>query len=221
MILTMMIQKHKIIGFAVILFLGMMLSACGEAPTVEPVSIEFTFPNEDVDFYTGLVNEFQKKHPNTTIHLNPVTGAGFRAIQPGDSDAFAVNTGRMKEYLDQGGLLALDPFIQTDRSFASNDYYHGTLDLLEVNGQTWAVPLGVDMFVLFYNKDRFEQAGLEDPQEGWTWDDFLNAAILLNKPDDPDHPVYGYTTTPGFSDTLAFVYAHGGHPNHFYGSGCH
>ena len=210
MILTMMIQNHKIIGFTVIILLGMMLGACGEATTVEPVSIEFSFPDEDVDFYAGLVGEFQKKHPSTTIQLNPLSGAGFRAIQPGDSDALAVNTNQMKEVLDQGGLLALDPFIQTDRAFASSDYYQGTLDLLEVNGQTWAVPLGVDMFVLYYNKDRFEQAGLEAPQDGWTWDDFLNAAISLNNPDDPDHPVYGYTTTPGYTDTFAFIYAHGG-----------
>ena len=206
----MMIQKHKIVGIVISVILGMILAACGKAPTVEPVRIEFSFPDEDVDFYTRLADEFHKKHPHTTVLLNPALAPGFWAVQPASSDAFAIGTDRLKTYLDRGGLLALDPFIQTDRSFSSSDYYHGMLDLLQVDDQTWAVPLGVDMFVLFYNKDVFEQAGIELPHAGWTWDDFLNAAISLTNPDNPDHPVYGYTTTPGYSDTFAFIYAHGG-----------
>jgi len=205
-----MIQKSKLIRFALMGALGLIMSTCGKTPAIEPVVIEFCFQDDDEELYIKLAGEYEKHHANTKINLIPVSGGGFQAIQPGDSDAFAVSTNRMKNFYDQGGLLALDPFIQTDNSFSDQDYYAGTLDMLEINGQTWAVPLGVDMFVLYFNKDRFEQVGLEHPNDDWTWDDFLNAAILLNNPDDPDHPVYGYTTTPGFSDTLAFVYAHGG-----------
>jgi len=42
----------------------------------------------------------------------------------------------------------------------------------------WAIPAGVDMLVMFYNQDLFDQYDVPYPEVGWTWGDFLDTALL-------------------------------------------
>ncbi len=53
----------------------------------------------------------------------------------------------------------------------------GGLEHYEVeDGGTYAVPYRQDSWVLFYNQDLFEQAGVAVPDGSWTWDDYAQAA---------------------------------------------
>jgi len=83
------------------------------------------------------------------------------------------------------------------------------LDLLTFNDETWALPVGMDLLVMYYNKGLFDEAGLPYPQPGWTWDEFLDAAEAITKPDDVPTPTYGYSTIDGYLDTLVFIGVHG------------
>lgn len=49
----------------------------------------------------------------------------------------------------------------------------------EVDGKTWAIPYRQDGWVLYYNKDLFEKAGVATPDGSWTWDDYANKAKEL------------------------------------------
>ncbi len=53
------------------------------------------------------------------------------------------------------------------------------LDSFTVDGTTLAVPYRQDAWVLFYNKDLFAAAGVEEPDGTWTWDDYEQAAADL------------------------------------------
>jgi multiple sugar transport system substrate-binding protein len=50
------------------------------------------------------------------------------------------------------------------------------LDSYEIDGKTWAVPYRQDSWLLYYNKDLFDAAGVEHPDGSWTWDDYAEAA---------------------------------------------
>lgn len=50
-------------------------------------------------------------------------------------------------------------------------------------GEIISLPLGADAVVLFYNKDHFDEAGLEYPTADWTQDDLLTAATALTTAD--------------------------------------
>jgi ABC-type glycerol-3-phosphate transport system substrate-binding protein len=62
------------------------------------------------------------------------------------------------------------------------------------------------MTVMYYNRDLFDRYGVAYPQIGWTWDDFLNAALALR---DPDADVFGYVG-PEPEQAAHFIYQHGG-----------
>ena len=69
----------------------------------------------------------------------------------------------------------------------------------------WALPVGVNLSVMYYTQDLFDQCGVACPEMGWTWDDMLDAALRVR---DPDEDVYGLVAFPHFS--IPFVYQHGG-----------
>ncbi|MDR0417178.1 MAG: extracellular solute-binding protein, partial [Propionibacteriaceae bacterium] len=48
-----------------------------------------------------------------------------------------------------------------------------------VDGVNYAVPYRQDSWVLFYNKDLFDEAGVAQPDGTWTWDDYAAAAEEL------------------------------------------
>jgi multiple sugar transport system substrate-binding protein len=50
------------------------------------------------------------------------------------------------------------------------------VDSYEIDGKTWAVPYRQDSWLLYYNKDLFDAAGVEHPDGSWTWDDYAEAA---------------------------------------------
>lgn len=52
------------------------------------------------------------------------------------------------------------------------DFTEGSLDIMSYDGQLYGIPYDVAAMMVFYNKDRFAEAGVDEPQPGWTFDDF-------------------------------------------------
>jgi multiple sugar transport system substrate-binding protein len=190
-----------------------MLCSCAQAtPPAEPITIVFVHPEVDTEVYQTLAGEFAETHPSITVELRASTGTMWSALSIGETDVFVAAPYVLLQLLQQDQVLDLDPFIEQDRSFQASDFYPGTMDLLTFEGKTLAIPAGVDVLVMFYNKDLFDQHGVPYPDIGWTWDDFLSAGLAVT---DPEAGVYGYTpigTTnePAYADAALFVYQHGG-----------
>jgi len=199
---------RRIWVYLVFALVSAIIGGCGLAasPTPDPVTISFSFPENDLEFYEPLVSIFNQDYSNITIELKPLPGNALNRLSPGDSDVFAGNVYFLRELQSESGILGLNSVIEKDKDFNMSDFLPGTVDFLALDGETWAVPLGADIDVMYFNKDLFDQHGLAYPQPGWDWDDFLTYALTLNDPDD----VYGYTTTPGHQDVFAFIYQHGG-----------
>ncbi len=191
---------------------GISLSGCGSAgmPTPEPVTITFTYPEIDNDFYEPLVPLFQEKHPSIIVKLNPLPNNALDDVDPGQTDVIAMGVYDLGVLQDQGGILGLNSVIEGDKTFEMSDYFPGTVDFLALDGETWAIPVGADLDVMYYNRDLFDQQDLSYPQYGWDWDDFLFYALAISDPNATPGKVYGYTTVPGYQDVLSFIYQHGG-----------
>jgi multiple sugar transport system substrate-binding protein len=91
-------------------------------------------------------------------------------------------------------------------------FYPGTVESFSGQGNTWAVPAGVNLEVMYYNQDLFDRYNVPYPENGWTWDDFLNAAVAVNH---PEERFFGYAISedaynPGYGDAWLFIYQHGG-----------
>jgi len=171
------------------------------------VTIAFAHPEVDTDHYEPLVRTFNENHPHITVEPHPRAWDAMGNLGADDADVFAVGTFALIELQQQGDILSLDPFTEQDASLDMADFYPGTVEIFTREGKTWAIPAGVDMNVMYYSQDLFDQYGVPYPGIGWTWDDFLERALAIR---DPDAKVFGYTTTPGYFDAALFIYQHGG-----------
>jgi multiple sugar transport system substrate-binding protein len=78
----------------------------------------------------------------------------------------------------KGALLDLEPVV-SDPQFDLKDFYPGLVDQCRYEGKLFSLPRYTSVYVLFYNKDLFDAAGLKYPDGNWTWDDYLAAAKKL------------------------------------------
>src|SRR5262249_54926608 len=115
--------------------------------------------------------------------------------------------------LDLTTVLNLDPYMDADPTFDRNDFVGNILTQVQRNNQTWAYPISIQPEVLRYNTTLFQQAGLNNPQAGWTADDFANALKLL-KPT-ADDPAPFESRDPGDTYLLMLIAAYGGLPIDF------
>jgi multiple sugar transport system substrate-binding protein len=66
--------------------------------------------------------------------------------------------------------------------------------------------------VVYYNEDLFEAAGISLPTDGWSWDDFIEAAQALTTDTDGDGAIdrYGVVVEPSMYRMVSFIWGSGG-----------
>jgi multiple sugar transport system substrate-binding protein len=191
------------------LLLIVPLSGCGGGamPTPEPVAIVFAHSGSDAEYYEALVQEFNERYPHITVEVRPRRSfQPFQQTNP-DADVFVGSSFNLNELREEGDVLSLEPFIEQDVAFDLSDFYPGTVEAFTSEGRVWAIPAGMDMLVMFYNQDLFDQYDVPYPEAGWTWGDFLDTALALR---DPEASVFGYAPTDRIYDAVSFIYQHGG-----------
>lgn len=202
-------MKHFLKVSALVIWLSLLLSACGPVgvrffSTPEPAKIVFAVPDDYSDYYTSKIAEFKKQNAQIEIELVD--------LDTSSSSTPDIAVLRWDQIFNRSGdtltkALDITPFLEQTKGFNRNDYYPGVLDPFTRDGKLKGLPTGVDPYVMFYNRDLFDQAGVAYPQAGWTWDDFKTTAMQLR---DPIDRTYGYATTMDYIDSLFFIYQHGG-----------
>jgi len=167
-------------------------------PTPMPVALRYACADPQNPRYPKLIEEFRQTHPHITIEVNQSYETADVMMAPilflGDA-------------IENGYVIALDPYMEGDTRFVPEAFLPGTLEMLRNNGRLWGLPAGADPLVLYYNKDLFDAAGVAYPQPGWTWNDFLGTAGAVT---DPVAGVYGYVPAGDGTEVVAFIYQHGG-----------
>jgi multiple sugar transport system substrate-binding protein len=78
--------------------------------------------------------------------------------------------------------------MQADASLDEGVYSERANQAFNYNGMQLGLPATFSTVMLFYNKDLFDQAGLDYPTADWTWEDAVEAGKKLN---DPANDVWG------------------------------
>jgi multiple sugar transport system substrate-binding protein len=144
--------------------------------------------------YRKLAEQFQAAHPDVVVEVKMIdlmggTTPDLPALAK-QSDCFEWYPG-FQDPKTREALLNLDPFLDAEPSFAANDFYPPVLKQFQWEGQLWGLPADVTPYMIQYNRDLFDAAGLAYPAADWTWDDFLATAVALNK-GEGDAKQYGF-----------------------------
>jgi len=116
--------------------------------------------------------------------------------------------------MDTSILLPIQPLLDTDPNLNADALLGDTLNQVSRDGQVLALPMTILPQILRYSPDDFVAAGLPEPVNGWTVNDFITALYSLQ-------PVIAEDVAPfkpagfGSSYLLMLIAAQGGLPLDF------
>ncbi|MBR6220166.1 MAG: sugar ABC transporter substrate-binding protein [Clostridia bacterium] len=181
---------------ALALVLAMILLLCSASFAVAEDAKTLTVVAWDAGTTPYLVAQkeaFEASHPGVTIEYVDVASQDYATktstmLSGGDtSDVFMV-----KEITDllnwqaAGYEEPLNSYIEASGYDMSG--FAGIESNYAVDGEQYALPFRSDFWVLYYNKDLFDAAGVDYPTNDMTWEQY---AELAKKMTDADKGIYG------------------------------
>ena len=166
------------------------------APSGDKINIEFwhcmgSSNGELIQEITNSFNESQDKIFVKAVHQGSYTDAGTNmqaALAAGEAPVLAqMEIGMLGIFADAEQLVDLQKFVDAE-GYDIGDFMPGLLDCSYYNGELVALPHSRSVPVLYYNKDRFKDAGLDENQPPVTWDDLRADAKVLTA-----DGTYGYS----------------------------
>ena len=143
-------------------------------------------------YLTAQKEAFEASHPGVKIEYIDVESGNEYGVKVGTmlsggdtSDVVMIKEiDQVINWQAQGFAAPLTDYI-ADYDFSG---FVGTEKNYAVDGVQYAIPFRSDFWVLFYNKDLFDAAGVEYPTNDMTWDEY---AELAKKMTDKDKEIYG------------------------------
>lgn len=147
-------------------------------------------------YYQPLIEEFEKQNPDLKIEMVDLGSSDYQTVlgtqlTGSGSDFDIVTIKDVPGYttlVNKGVLEPLDAFISADGVDLSA--YKGLTDQIQVDGKLYELPFRSDFWVLYYNKDVFDAAGISYPTNDMTFEAYDALARQLTV-DTPGQEVYG------------------------------
>jgi multiple sugar transport system substrate-binding protein len=140
---------------------------------------------QEVDYWEALVNEFERtsgiavdliRQPSSTDQRKQGLVISLEAEQP-DPDVFLMDIVWLQQFFQSGWLQPLDPFWRTD-GFLIAPFFKDVVDTVDrLAGHYYALPVFLDIGVLYYRKDLLKKYGYSGPPR--TWSDLLQQALEI------------------------------------------
>lgn len=96
-------------------------------------------------------------------------------------DVIALSNGDMQQYAARHALAPLDEFVPA--IFHAEDFEQNVLDLDQMNGKIFGVPIAVSIHALGYNQSALKRIGMAMPPDAWTYDDYAKYCAEIHKAD--------------------------------------
>lgn len=157
-----------------------------EAPVSEPVTITWwhiTTKDPGLTDWQKMADDYMAANPNVTIEITVLENEAFKTklttvMQSGDPpDIFqSWGGGTFNQQVDAGLLKDITADLEADSAWKGS-FAPGALGVYSYQGKNYGVPWDMGMVGFWYNKDLFEQAGIDAPPA--TWAEFLEDVQAL------------------------------------------
>lgn len=188
----------------------------------EEVEGEITFTawgsDEEIATDQEVLDAFQEEYPNVKVDFEVINDDYQTKVETmmlaGEApDVIYGHPKYFQKWANQDLLLDLTDYFNNNEQFQDDSVYATNIyEAFKYDDKMVATVNGADTFLLFYNQDLFDEAGVPYPTEDWTWDDFLDACekLTIDKDGDGETDQYAITNSKGWEQVSAYMAAFGG-----------
>lgn len=141
------------------------------------------------DAGNAIIEEFEKENPNIKVNVNYIPYDDYSSklntmISANETpDVFFVQEYLVNEWGNKGVGMDLAPLYEKD-NIKPEDLYIPTA-MFKTDDHLWGISPNMTTVTMYYNKELFKEAGVEppssDPEQAWTWEEYVDAAKKLTK----------------------------------------
>ena len=178
---------------AVVLAVAILGSVCAFAAGEDAEEVTITYANFNAsggneETLQKMYEAFHEEYPNITVEIETIASADYfttmqtRVAGGTAPDCYELNIENFAAYANNG---ALEEITGVDLGGLDET----ALGAFTVDGKQYGLPGNFSNVLLFYNKDLFDQAGVDYPTADWTQDDLQAAAEAIRALGDD---IFGY-----------------------------
>ena len=136
------------------------------------------------DLTTKVIQLFEEKHPGITIKPEYSGWDGYfdklttQVAGSNAPDIIQMDYAFLTDFARRGALLDLTPFAES-KELRTEDHDQSMITAGSIDNKLYAITLGVNAPGVIYDATVFQELGIEEPQESWTWKDFGDIATKI------------------------------------------
>jgi multiple sugar transport system substrate-binding protein len=161
-----------------------------------PVTLTMTaWDVSSTPYWQAVVDAYEAQNPNVHVELIDISSAEYQdkvnIMLSGGDETDIITVKDIPGYsamLTRNQIVPLEGYIEKDQIDLS--VYSGAAEELTFEGSIYALPFRSDIWILYYNKDLFDQAGVDYPTNDMTWEQFDQIAREMTSGSGADK-VYG------------------------------
>ncbi|SHK27066.1 multiple sugar transport system substrate-binding protein [Anaerocolumna jejuensis DSM 15929] len=202
----MRLKKVIAMGLAIIMTASIAMTGCSSngdksAGGKAKLTVFVYMQDHEKAVYKKMIDEFKEANKDTVKDVDfqvttqdeyatTLTGMMASGDMP---DVFYVGPESVVDYVKNGYVASLDQMLK-DNNISTDDMYQNVLNVYKYDGTTtgsgslYALPKDGSTFAYAYNKDLFDEAGVEypNPDKPYTYDEFVKVCQALTKDKDGD-----------------------------------
>ncbi len=136
-------------------------------------SVASAFNGEQAEVHVNLVEASDR------ADLLARLSTSFAAGNP--PDLFLLNYRYIAKFGTKALLENLNDRLATSQAFQVADFYPEAMKAFQFSGAQSCLPQNISSLVVYYNRSMFKAAGVQEPVNGWSWDDRVAAAKKRTK----------------------------------------
>lgn len=180
-----MTQRTSRTFLAGLIAVALMVVSGVQAQTV--ISIARLSSQAHNAYLDPIIEAFEAANPDINVENVESAGDGYEGLAQtallglaagNPPDLVQVGFTLLPTLVNSGGPVALDPFM-AESGFDPANLMPGMLELGQLDGSNYIIPIGVSTPVMYYNLDLFRAAGLDPNAPPTTWEETRAAAQAL------------------------------------------
>lgn len=174
-------------------------AAAADTGSGEKTNLKFYIWSDEENYISKVVEQYNAQSDSVHVEMISIANDSYddklKVMMAAGDEADIVDIrglAQVTQYRDTGSLMDLTDLTDLVKNSELDISKYGAMwDSSYPDGQIFALPTRTTCWMLFYNPDLLEEAGVEMPEQ-LTWTEYAEMAKKLTKGDGPDKQWGGY-----------------------------